>query len=103
MRDPCIEHMAFAMGWEILWPLIRLGAPPDDIPESNASKSGRQWAIDHAKPDNLIVQQLAQPLGGYSGSHHGGHVEDDRGRDGAIALHRSLRRLHRDVPLPPRA
>ena len=40
---------------------------PDDIPESNASKSGRERAIALGKRDNLTVRQLAQRLGGYSG------------------------------------
>jgi FMN-dependent oxidoreductase (nitrilotriacetate monooxygenase family) len=40
---------------------------PDHIPESNASKSGRQRAIDLARRENLTVRQLAQRLGGYSG------------------------------------
>ena len=40
---------------------------PDNIPESNASKSGRQRAIDLARRENLTVRQLAQRLGGYSG------------------------------------
>jgi FMN-dependent oxidoreductase (nitrilotriacetate monooxygenase family) len=43
------------------------GPLPDDIPESNASKSGRQRAIDLAARENLTVRQLAQRLGGYSG------------------------------------
>jgi alkanesulfonate monooxygenase len=42
------------------------GALPE-IPESNASKSGRQRAIDLAKRESLTVRQLAQRLGGYSG------------------------------------
>jgi alkanesulfonate monooxygenase len=41
--------------------------PLPDIPESNASKSSRQRAIDLAKRENLTVRQLAQRLGGYSG------------------------------------
>src|SRR6266403_4124814 len=41
--------------------------PLADIPESNASKSGRQRAIDLAKRENLTVRQLAQRLGGHSG------------------------------------
>jgi alkanesulfonate monooxygenase len=40
---------------------------PDDIPESNASKSGRERAIALGRRDNLTVRQLAQRLGGYSG------------------------------------
>ena len=41
--------------------------PLPDIPESNASKSGRERAIALAKKENLTVRQLAQRLGGYSG------------------------------------
>ena len=42
-------------------------APLPEIPESNASKSGRERAIDLAKRENLTVRQLAQRLGGHSG------------------------------------
>src|SRR5215217_1670696 len=41
--------------------------PLPDIPESNASKSGRQRAIDLAQREKLTVRQLAQRLGGYAG------------------------------------
>ncbi len=41
---------------------------PDDIPESNASKSGRERVIALARRENLTVRQLAQRLGGYAGS-----------------------------------
>jgi FMN-dependent oxidoreductase (nitrilotriacetate monooxygenase family) len=44
-----------------------LDGPLPEIPESNASKSGRQRAIDLAKREQLTVRQLAQRLGGYSG------------------------------------
>src|SRR6202049_1974855 len=40
---------------------------PDNIPESNASKSGRERAIALARSENLTVRQIAQRLGGYSG------------------------------------
>src|SRR5215475_10527968 len=40
---------------------------PDKVPESNASKSGRDRAIALARRENLTVRQLAQRLGGYSG------------------------------------
>ncbi len=39
--------------------------PP--IPETNASKSGRQRLIDLAARDKLTVRQLAQRVGGYGG------------------------------------
>ena len=40
---------------------------PDDIPESNASKSGRERAIALAKRENFTVRQLAQRMGGFGG------------------------------------
>jgi alkanesulfonate monooxygenase len=40
---------------------------PDDIPESNASKSGRERAIALAQRENFTVRQLAQRLGGHGG------------------------------------
>jgi alkanesulfonate monooxygenase len=39
--------------------------PP--IPETNASKSGRQRLVDVAERDKLTVRQLAQRVGGYGG------------------------------------
>ena len=42
--------------------------PLPEIPETNASKSGRQRVIDLAARDNLTVRQLAQRLGGYGGA-----------------------------------
>ncbi len=41
--------------------------PLPDIPETNASKSGRERAISLAKRENLTVRQLAQRFGGYAG------------------------------------
>jgi hypothetical protein len=38
-----------------------------EIPETNASKTARQKAIDMARADNLTVRQLARRLGGFSG------------------------------------
>ncbi len=39
-------------------------APLPDIPESNASKSGRQKLVNMARQDNMTVRQLAQYVGG---------------------------------------
>ncbi len=44
------------------------GPLPEDIPETNQSKSGRQRVIDRARRDNLTVRQLAQIAGGYGGN-----------------------------------
>lgn len=41
---------------------------PDDIPESNASKSGRQKVIELARREKLTVRQLAQIVGGNYGT-----------------------------------
>jgi len=43
------------------------GPLPDDMPESNATKSGRDRAVLLAEREGLNVRQLAQRLGGYSG------------------------------------
>ena len=40
---------------------------PDDIPETEASKSGRDRVIDLGKRENLTVRQIAGRLGGYGG------------------------------------
>ena len=40
---------------------------PDDIPETNQSKSGRERVIALARSEGLTVRQLAQRLGGYAG------------------------------------
>lgn len=41
--------------------------PLPDIPESNATQSGRAGAIRLAKRENLTVRQLARRIGGHSG------------------------------------
>jgi FMN-dependent oxidoreductase (nitrilotriacetate monooxygenase family) len=44
-----------------------LDGPLPEIPESNASKSGRQRIIDRAQRENLTVRQLARIAGSYGG------------------------------------
>ena len=41
--------------------------PLPEIPDTNASKSGRERTIALARRENLTVRQLAQRLGGYAG------------------------------------
>ncbi len=43
------------------------GPLPEDIPETNASKSGRERVLSMARAGNLTVRELAQRLGGYAG------------------------------------
>lgn len=40
---------------------------PDDIPETQASKSGRERVIELGKRENLTLRQIAGRLGGYGG------------------------------------
>ncbi|PYI05621.1 coenzyme dependent N5,N10-methylene tetrahydromethanopterin reductase [Aspergillus sclerotiicarbonarius CBS 121057] len=43
------------------------GPLPEDLPETNASKTGREGAVKLAREEGLTVRQLAQRYGGYSG------------------------------------
>ena len=52
-----------------------LDGPLPEIPESNATKSGRARAVMAAEKEGLTVRQLAQRLGGYSGLAMVGTVE----------------------------
>jgi len=46
---------------------FELDAPLPDIPQTNASQSGRDALVALARRDNLTVRQLAQLVGGYGG------------------------------------
>lgn len=51
------------------------GPLPTDLPETNASKSGREGVLKLAATEGLTVRQLAQRYGGYSGLAFVGTVE----------------------------
>ena len=74
--------------------------PP--IPETNASKSGRQRLVDLAARDKLTVRQLAQRVGGYGGLSFVGTPADHRRPDGGMADRLRLRRFQYHVPVPAR-
>ena len=63
--DSAIASLSIALGHDAS------GFDPDgplpQIPETNASKSGRERVIELAKRERLNVRQLAQRLGGYAG------------------------------------
>jgi FMN-dependent oxidoreductase (nitrilotriacetate monooxygenase family) len=63
--DSAIASLSIALGHDVS--RLDPDAPLPPIPESNASKSGRERVIDLAKRDNLTVRQLAQRVGGFSG------------------------------------
>ncbi|MDK4738285.1 LLM class flavin-dependent oxidoreductase [Rhizobium sp. CB3171] len=63
--ESAIASLSIALGHDAS------GFDPDDplpeIPETNASKSGRERVIALAEEEKLTVRQLAQRLGGYAG------------------------------------
>ena len=63
--DSGIASLSIALGHDAS--AFDLDGPLPDIPESNASKSGRQRVIDRARRDNLTVRQLATIAGSYGG------------------------------------
>ena len=63
--DSGIASLSIALGCDAS--VFDLDGPLPDIPESNASKSGRERVIARARRDNLTVRQLAQIAGSYGG------------------------------------
>jgi FMN-dependent oxidoreductase (nitrilotriacetate monooxygenase family) len=64
--DSGIAALSIALGCDASQ--FDLDAPlPDDIPETNASKSGRERVVARARRDNLTVRELARIAGGYGG------------------------------------
>lgn len=63
--DSAIASLSIALGHDAS------GFDPDGplppIPETNASKSGRERVLELAKREHLTVRQLAQRIGGYGG------------------------------------
>ncbi len=97
--DSGIASLSIALGCDAS--VFDLDGPLPEIPESNASKSGRERVIARARRDNLTVRQLAQIAGSYGGLAMVGTPEDDRRPDGGVALQRRLRRLQHHVPVGP--
>jgi len=63
--DSAIASLSIALGHDAS--KFDPDAPLPEIPESNASQSGRERTIALAARENLTVRQLAQRLGGFSG------------------------------------
>ena len=63
--DSAIASLSIALGHDATG--FDPEGPLPAIPETNASRSGRERVIDLAKRENLTVRQLAQRLGGYGG------------------------------------
>jgi FMN-dependent oxidoreductase (nitrilotriacetate monooxygenase family) len=63
--DSAIAALSIALGHDAS--RFDPDGPLPEIPESNASKSGRERAVEMARHENLTVRQLAQRMGGFSG------------------------------------
>lgn len=63
--DSAIAALSIALGHDASG--FDPDAPLPEIPESNASKSGRERAIGLARREKMTVRQLAQRLGGHGG------------------------------------
>jgi FMN-dependent oxidoreductase (nitrilotriacetate monooxygenase family) len=63
--DSGIASLSIALGCDAS--NFELDAPLPDIPETNASKSGRERVIARARRDNLTVRELARMAGSYGG------------------------------------
>jgi len=63
--DSGIASLSIALGHDAAQ--FDLDGPLPDIPESNASKSGRERVVARARRDSLTVRQLAQIAGSYGG------------------------------------
>jgi FMN-dependent oxidoreductase (nitrilotriacetate monooxygenase family) len=63
--DSGIASLSIALGHDAS--AFEPDLPLPEIPETNASKSGRERVIALSRRENLTVRQLAQRLGGYSG------------------------------------
>src|SRR5271163_3187242 len=63
--DSGIASLSIALGHDASG--FHLDGPLPDIPESNASKSGRERVIERARREDLTVRQLAQIAGSYGG------------------------------------
>ncbi|HEX4185797.1 MAG TPA: NtaA/DmoA family FMN-dependent monooxygenase, partial [Stellaceae bacterium] len=63
--DSGVASLSIALGHDASG--FDLDGPLPDIPESNASKSGRERVIERARRHNLTVRQLAQIAGSYGG------------------------------------
>ena len=63
--DSGLASLSIALGHDASG--FDLDGPLPEIPESNASKSGRERFVSLARRDNLTVRQLAQIAGSFGG------------------------------------
>ncbi len=63
--DSGLPNLSMRLGTDVSG--FDLDGPLPEIPDSNASKSGRQRLVDLAREKNLTVRQLAQMVGAFGG------------------------------------
>ena len=63
--DSGLASLSIALGTDASG--FDLDGPLPEIPESNASQSGRQRVVERARRENLTVRQLARIAGGFGG------------------------------------
>ena len=63
--DSSLPNLSMRLGTDVSG--FDLDGPLPDIPESNASRSGRQALVDLAREKNLTIRQLAQFVGAFGG------------------------------------
>ncbi len=63
--DSSIPNLSMRLGTDASG--FDLDAPLPEIPETNASRSGRQSLLELARRENMTVRQLAHLVGGYGG------------------------------------
>ncbi len=95
--DSGLASLSIALGHDASG--FDLDGPLPDIPESNASKSGRQRVIDRARRDNLTVRRFGPDRRQLWRAGLGRHAGDDRRPDGGMARRQCLRRVQHHVPV----
>ncbi|MFI5014596.1 MAG: LLM class flavin-dependent oxidoreductase [Hyphomicrobiales bacterium] len=63
--DSALASLSMALGYDAS--KFDPDGPLPDIPETNASRSGRERVVELSRREKLTVRQLAQRLGGYAG------------------------------------
>ena len=82
--DSGIAALSIALGHDASG--FDLDGPLPDIPETNASKSGRERVIACARRDNLTVRAAGADRSAAMAGSHGRHTAHDRRPDGGMAL-----------------
>ena len=95
--DSGLASLSIALGHDASG--FDLDGPLPEIPESNASKSGRQRIIERARREQFDGPPTGADRRQLWRAGLGRHPSDDRRPDGGMALQRRLRRVQHHVPV----